>query len=62
MTRREAKCEYCDYTVEVTSVNLMLAHLKEKHPYDLAMLLFSKFALVKKKPLNNRRLSSEGSE
>lgn len=42
----KAKCVYCGYEVEATSGSLMLHHLKETHPNELAKLVMSKFTLL----------------
>lgn len=45
---KQATCMHCTYTTSMGDVAGMYFHLKEKHPFEFAMLILSKFVVTEK--------------
>lgn len=41
----KVKCVHCSYEVDAGCFNLMMFHLKDTHPMELALLIMSKFTI-----------------
>jgi hypothetical protein len=56
---KQATCMHCTYTTSMGDVAGMYFHLKEKHPFEFAMLILSKFVVTETMTENKKKTQQE---